>query len=193
MSMELAELIFATTAEFADVLGTSDSYVRRLKREGKLVVDDQGRIVVAASVAKLGRVLDPARGGDRSGKAKAPATMPAPTGYGDGAERDRLNYNIQAAREKLAAAQLRELELGREAGALVLRSERDAAEFGRARAAREALLSLPDKCASRCKAAPDVASVYAILMEECRRICRDMATLPDAEADQGADAIEAAA
>jgi hypothetical protein len=187
MTSEHAGLIFATTAEFAAIIRASDSYVRRLKRSDKLVLDERGRIVVAASLEQLGRVLDPARGGNRA------TPKPAGAQSATGGAADRLNYNVQAAREKLAAAQLRELELAREAGSLVLKAERDAAEFGRARAAREAILSLPDKCASRCQAAADVSEVYAILIAECRRICRDMAAMPDADVDPGSTELEVAA
>ena len=174
----------ASQKEFAALLGCSEPMVTKHKDAGRLVMD--GRLVkVRESLDRIAAWKDPARGGDRTGKAlqEPPAapvsvsTTSAPTG----SDADRLNYNIQAAREKLAAAQLRELELAREAGALVLKADRDSAEFGRARAGREAILSIPDRLAVQLAPKTDPAEIHVLLMAECRRICNLLASMPDAD------------
>ncbi|GAB3755123.1 hypothetical protein [Lysobacter olei] len=172
----MTELVFANTTEFAELLGVSDSYVRRLKRDGKLVLDGE-RIVVAASIAKLGRVLDPARGGDRTGKAAA-SSPPAdgatgalplrPSGPG-------IDYNVEAARERRAKAQLAELELMQQTGQLVVAAAVDARVFGMARAGREAIMALPDRLATLLAAESDAVKVHAMLTAECRKVCEHLA------------------
>ena len=184
----------ATQKEFAALIGCSEPMVNKHKNAGRLVME--GRMVlVAESIARIDAWKDPARGGDRSGKAEQPApavaakSAGAPSGSSDS---DRLNYNIQAAREKLATAQLRELELAREAGALVLKADRDAAEFGRARAGREAMLSIPDRLAVVLASKSDAADVHALLLAECRRVCNLLASQPDGCAVPAADEEAAA-
>jgi hypothetical protein len=171
--------------------------VTKHKDAGRLVME--GRMVkVRESLDRIAAWKDPARGGDRTGKAQQePPALPAQTSTGHGAatgsDADRLNYNIQAAREKLAAAQLRELELAREAGGLVLKADRDAAEFGRARAGREAILSIPDRLAVQLAPKTDPVEIHAILMAECRRICNLLAAMPDVDAPSAWDEQQVAA
>lgn len=176
-----------TQKDFATLLRVSEPMVVKHKRAGRLAM--AGRLVlVRESLARIDAWKDPARGGDRgSGKpveaahsAAQAAETPSLRLTVIGADADRLNYNIQAAREKLAAAQLRELELAREAGELVLKADRDSAEFGRARAGREAILSIPDRLAVILAAKTDPAEIHALLLAECRRVCNLLASLTDA-------------
>lgn len=175
-----------TQKDFAALIGCSAPMVTKHKDAGRLVMD--GRMVcVAESIALIQAWKDPARGGDRTGKRRPAAGSSSGPATSPPSDADRLNYNAQAAREKLAAAQLRELELAREAGALVLKAERDDAEFGRARAGREAILSLPDRLATRLAPLDDPNEIHAILLAECRRVCNLLATLPDAGATSAND------
>ena len=176
--------------EFARLLGCSEPMVTKHKDAGRLVMEGR-QVCVRESLARIEAWKDPARGGDRTGKAAPDA--PAVGASAAGTEADRLNYNVQAAREKLAAAQLRELELAREAEALVLKKERDDAEFGRARAGREAILSIPDRLATRLAVKTDPVEIHAMLLAECRRICNLLASMPDATQLPAHDASEAEA
>lgn len=179
----MTELVFATTTEFADLMSVSDSYVRRLKRDGKLVLDGE-RIVVAASIAKLGRVLDPARGGDRTGK----ATVAVPPLEGAGGTLPLrqaaagADYNVEAARERRAKAQLAELELMQQTGQLVLAKEVESRVFGMARAGREAIMAMPDRLATLLAAESDPGKVHAMLTAECRKVCEHLASTEAARA-----------
>ena len=185
----MTELVFATTGQFADLHGWSDSYVRRLKREGKLVLDGD-RIVVAASNAKLGRILDPARGGDRTGKSQGRAMPTAaeaycPTPRGGGSASD---YNLEAARERRAKAQLAELELMEKTGELVPAQEVDRMVFGMARAGREAIMAMADRLSTQLAAESDAAAVHALLTAEARKVCEHLAASPFATPPQTAAA-----
>lgn len=176
--------------EFAVLLGISPPMVTKHKQAGRLVMDeDNPKLVrVAESIAAINAWKDPARGGDRTGKAEtdsprvaspavsAAARTSSGEAVGQGGDADRLNYNAQAARHKLAEAQRSELMLAREAGELVNKAERDAAEFGRARAAREAVMSIADRIAVRVAAEPDSHKCHGIIEAECRRVCDMLAT-----------------
>lgn len=165
--------------DFAALIGISAPMVSKHKKAGRLVMDG-GLVRVEASMARIAAAKDPARGGDRrhdGAQSGAPAAVqaqqtPSTTLFGDDL---RSNYTVQAAREKLAAAQLRELELAREAGQLVLKQARDDAEFGRARMAREAIMSLPDRLSVVLAAEASPETVHALLTAACRKICAQLA------------------
>jgi hypothetical protein len=111
--------------EFAKRIQRDPALVTRWRKAGKLVMSADGkRVCVRESLARLQLSLDPARGGHRGASGSAsrdiaspasPAARiadPAPA-MGD------LNYQREAARDKRASAQQRELELAKSAGELV--------------------------------------------------------------------------
>lgn len=181
--------------DFAALLGISAPMVCKHKKAGRLVMDG-GLVLVEASMARIAAAKDPGRGGDRRHDGAHAATQAA--GAAQQAGDDRSNYTVQAAREKLAAAQLRELELAREAGQLVLKQARDDAEFGRARMAREAIMALPDRLSVVLAAETSADAVHARLTAACRRICAQlargtaMATVDDQDAAVDATGEDAA-
>lgn len=162
-----------TQKEFAVLIGISEPGVCKHKAAGRVAMDGK-RVRVRETIDRMRRHTHPGRGGDRT-PAAAPraahsAAQAAPVAFG-GSPDDPTNYQLQAAREKRASAQLREMELAERAGQLVLREARDAAEFGRARMAREAVMSIPDRLAVQLAPALPVDEVHALLTAECRRIC----------------------
>lgn len=158
--------------DFAALLGISAPMVSKHKKAGRLVMTG-GLVLVEASMARIAAAKDPARGGDRRREDAQGNTPTAATALAG--DDQRLNYTVQAAREKLAAAQLRELELAREAGQLVLKQARDDAEFGRARMAREAIMALPDRLSIVLAAEAAPERVHALLTAACRAICAQLA------------------
>jgi hypothetical protein len=185
MSTERAELVFATTAEYAAHRGCSDSLVRRWKRTGKIVVDEQRsasgddrHIIVAASDAKLGRVLDRSRGGDRTGKHEGAATPPVPEEASSPATRvtgSSDSFNIANTRERLAKAKIAELDLAERVGTLVKTEDVEVRVFNMARAGREAIMALPDRMSVTLAAESDPHKVHALLTDACRKVCELMA------------------
>lgn len=169
--------------DFAALVGMSAPAVCKHGKAGRLVMQGK-RVVVRASVEQIRRNTHPGRGGDRTGKAQnsAPTAREAfgpyraPAAPADGS----LNYQDEAAREKRASAQLREMEVAEKAGDLVVKEQRDRAEFTRARMAREAVLSIPDRLAVQLAPAMDADEVHSILLAECRRICNLLAATPPA-------------
>jgi phage terminase Nu1 subunit (DNA packaging protein) len=170
-------------AEFADLIGVKPPMVTRYKQRGRLVMTADGkRVDVVKSIAKLRGGVDPARGGDRT----SPTTRESSAAreYGDlPTAREAfgpspaavLVYQDEAAREKRASAQLRELELAERAGELVPAADVEFRVFNVARAAREALMSIPDRVATIVAAETDAAAVHALLTAECRKVCEQLA------------------
>lgn len=175
-----------TQKAFAALIGVTPPMVTKHKDAGRLVME--GRLVlVRESLERIHAGKDPARGGDRSGK-EAESLPPPANGASPSGDAERLNYNAQAAREKLAAAQLRELELAREAGELILKSDRDAAEFSRARAGREAVMSIADRVSTQLAPMTDPAQIHAFVSAECRKVCQLLESLPTTKPSSEAEA-----
>lgn len=119
---------FITQSAFARRRGWSAAYVSKLKRKGRLVLTQNGLVDVAASIYKIERLRDAARGGDRTGKHAAAAAeafaRPLPSASVDGSPQDvpdTVSYREAARRERIAKARLAELELAEARGALTRR------------------------------------------------------------------------
>lgn len=167
---------FMTTAEYASHRGCSDSYVRRMRRENRLVLGDGELIDVAASDARLAATTDPVRGGDRTGKAP-----PAHAGAGPDAPvatvlplNEGVDLREAMRRERLARARLAELELGEEAKQLVRVKEVDRDVFTLARQALERLRTIPGRLRGQLAATSDPHVCESLLAAEVAKVCEEM-------------------
>lgn len=154
-----------SAADYAAHRGVSDSYIRRMRREGKLVC--QGKLVdVDASDRLLDDVTDPVRGGNRA----------LPAGADAGQRGRAASGEVQEAihRERLAKARLAELELAREAGELTRTDGVERAVFTLVRQALNELQGMKYQLRGRLAAATDVAAVDALLDEHVGAICERM-------------------
>ena len=154
-----------TTAEYAVHRKVSDSFVRRLRREGKLVCDGR-EILVEESDQRLANITDPVRGGDRS----------AGAGAGDAARSRESSSETQEAirRERMARARLAELELGQAAGELTRVDGVRRAVFTLGRAALNELLGLKGRLRGRLAKAVTPEDVDRILDDEVNGIAKRM-------------------
>ena len=155
-----------TVAQYAEHRGVSDSYVRRLRRQGKLAMD--GRLVRVADSDKLvDQLTDPVRGGSRVDPAGA-----------DNAARGRAasSSEVQDAfhRERLAKAKMAELELGQAAKALTRADAVDRAVFTLVRQALENLQGMKGRLRDRLAAATTAADVEVILTGDIELTCTRM-------------------
>lgn len=165
-----------TTAEYAAHRGCSDSYARRMRREGRLVIGDDDLIDVAASDARLAATTDPVRGGDRTGKA-----TPANAGAGTDTPSatvlplsEGIDLREAMRRERLARARLAELELGEEASELVRRKQVDREVFTLARQAMERLRTIPSRLRHKLAAETDPRACEALLDAEVAVVCEEL-------------------
>ncbi|HET6806894.1 MAG TPA: hypothetical protein VFH59_15780 [Frateuria sp.] len=192
-----------TRAEFARLRGCSAPYVTKLGHQGRLVLTETGLIDVAKTIALLDATDDPARGGDRTGKPTPPPAPPAsaahvpvataggvmPSGAGQppaGGSGDSPAYRNAATRERIAKARLAELELAEKAGNLVRRDEVEAAVFGLARQAQEALDGIADRLSAQLAAESDAARVHKLLSTELRVVKQQLAAARPLPAVPGA-------
>lgn len=162
-----------TAADYAVHRGVSDSYVRRLRRRGALILAADGQIDVAASDAQLAAGLHPLQGGDRraalAGQEASPAVPLASVPLQGGP-----SVHEAVRRERLARARLAELELGEESKQLTRTRDVDRAMFTLVRQALERLRSIPSRVRTQVAASTDPRECEAILDEEVRKVCADM-------------------
>lgn len=173
--------------EYAEARGWSPAYVSKLKRQGRLVLTDDGKVNVGATDRLIDSTRDPARGGDRRPGA---AEERKPSRASGSSDNGPDSYNEAARRERMAKARLAELELAEAAGQLVRRDEVERAFFGLARGALDALLGLSSRLAGPLAAESDPFRCATMIDAEARAIAQAMreaavepATAPaDAEA-----------
>jgi hypothetical protein len=146
---------YMSAAEYAAHRGCSDSFIRRLRRQGKLVCDGS-RIHVAESDRMLANITDPVRGGDRTG---APGA-----GGGRASAADEVQEAIR--RERMARAQMAELELGEAAKELIRADRVRRAVFTLARNALNQLQGMRGRLRDRLAATSDPREIERLLEEE---------------------------
>lgn len=126
MSEARSEMRFA---EFARHIGVRPSYVTQLKREGRLVLSDDGKAVKAAeSLARIQETRDPskaavaARHASARGRSEVDVSAVDPSAdHEDIGPVTDTRYDYQAARAKreYLAAETAELEFRKQAGELI--------------------------------------------------------------------------
>jgi len=160
-----------TAAEYANHRGCSDSYIRRMRRSGKLVMHADGRrIVVAASDALLDDITEPLRGGDRTAAANSRLDVPTARALPS----DVPSVQEAVRRERLARARLAELELGEEARELTRTKGVERAVFTLVRQALNSMMNLPGRLRAKLAAESDPRAIEAMLDAEVRRIAQTM-------------------
>ena len=190
-----------TVAEYAAHRGVSDSYIRRMRRRGSLVLGDGDLIVVQASDELLDGLTNPVRGGPRPGSgrpargdsnrpvradrdpvaapAEDPAHEPPPAaGSAFGLSLPPLpkSISVQEAvrRERLARARLAELELGEQAGQLMRVDTVNRVVFTLVRQALNQLQGMNARLAKTLAAETDAFRVGVLLDAEVANICQEM-------------------
>lgn len=158
-----------TVAEYAVHRKVSDSYVRRMRREGKLVCEGKA-ILVQASDALLNDLTHPLRGGDRTTTAESPAaaSVGVPSASGGPSVQEAVR------RERLARARLAELELGEQLNELTRTKGVERAVFTLVRQALNSMMNLPSRLRSQLAAESEPRKVEAMLEAEIRKIASKM-------------------
>lgn len=180
-------ITWMTVAEYAAHRGCSDSYVRRMRRESRLVIATDGRIDRDASDARLAAEQDPLRGGVRTrpdpDEAAELALREAHAGAGQAAggaplvgtvRIDTISLKEAMRRERLAKARSAELELGEATKQLTRTRDVERAVFTLARRALERLRGMKTRLRTELAAESDPRAIEAILDNEIREICTDM-------------------
>ena len=142
---KIAPAVAMTKAEYARHKGVTRGRVTQWQTEGLLVVDDLGRVDVAATDARLAETIDRTNGRPRIGGALV----------GSLEEARKRELNARADKQHLEAARLAESLLDRSEA---LRAIDDVIVY-----LRERLLAMPDRLAVPAAAAPDAEAVRALI------------------------------
>lgn len=172
-----------TLSAFADRLGYSPSYITRLKQAGRLVLADDGRVLVEASLKRIAETADPNRQDVRerwdSYRANPP---PAEDEEGDADEPDAplrdpnaTTYQAQRMRKMRADADLAEMERDRLAGRLVDTAAVRAAGTEAGTVIRAVLENLPDQLAPMLAPITDEEKLRAFLADHVQSLLFELA------------------
>lgn len=155
-----SESLAVSQADFAVRMNWKRSYVSQLKADGRLVLDDAGRVLVDASIARINATADPS---------KAPVAERHAAGRGDAPAPDESKVGAsyqasRAVRERfLALAAKRDYDLSM--GNLVDASEVRHAIAGAVTTFRGRLEVLPEILAAEVAAEQDEGKVRRIIAD----------------------------
>lgn len=164
----------ATRAQFARLNGWGRSYVTELAQAGRLVLADNGKVLVRESLERIKATADPAH----AAVAQRHAAERAAKANGDDEQpkTDRVGSTFsqaKAVRERYNAM-LAKVEYEQRIGELVSAKEvrRAAEEFGAA--LRRRWENLADSLAAVCAAESDPARVHALISDEVEQTLLDL-------------------
>lgn len=173
-----------TVQQIGPLLGKSRTYGYQLQKEGRLVLDARGRVLVEASRQRLAATADPARKtvADRHARERGD-DVGADVGADDGGEQMEGGYNFQRSKAKREhyAAERERISARKEAGELIELGDHVAA-FSRAGATIRASLEswaamLPQQLVGR-----DEAAIRATIADQVEVVLRELAAQIGAQA-----------
>ena len=174
-----------TVTEYAAHRGVSQPMISKLKSAGRLVLDSNGRILVRATDAILGKDMHPTKGGRAGSRAASEPIAPAapPSDQREPKlEGDELSLANAARLEKVQKVRLLHMEIEEKAGNLVSRSDVERTAFDLARRGQEALMGIADRLSPQLAAESDPHRVHVLLSDELRRVCELIASLEPQQA-----------
>lgn len=152
-------------AEFARLIGVSRQYVNKLREHDRLVLTEDGKRVLVDPSKKLIK--------DTAG---APSAVSPPTDPDSDDETAPQTRAYWEKREAAAKAMLREMELERLRGDLVLAADVEAAAMDLGSSLRAALENLPDQLAPSLAAELNEDRVRQILIEQVDAVLAELST-----------------
>jgi hypothetical protein len=180
---------YLSKSQFAASQGWSASYITKLKDQGRLVFNDDGKLIdVPATLAILKRTQDPGKESVRQHHADersekhvgSHVKFNAPPGDDQAADKSAVNnpkyWDAKARREDMLA-DLAQLELGEKRGVLVDRKRVEAMSFAAGRMLRDAVLGLPTQLAPQLANMTDAFQIEIRLRDALRQVFADMAKM----------------
>lgn len=186
------EVQFLSRSEFASAQGWSPSYVTKLGKQGRLILDAEGkRVDVSATLAGLKRTEDPGKEAVRQRHAEGRTDKHVGAHVRPDAPADEVNtgaadpqYWNNKARREGALAELAELELAKKRGELVDRARVESAAFAIGRMLRDAVLGLPTQLAPALVSMTDAFEVETKLRAALRQVFEDTVKLTADDLDK---------
>jgi phage terminase Nu1 subunit (DNA packaging protein) len=151
-------------AEFARLMGCARSWVTTLKGQGRLVLDEAGRVLVEASKAKIAA----SNGADERAMVQPPVIKDA------------------RERKEQAEAHLKEIELAERMGKLMSADQVVSAVSSAAVTLRSRLESLPDILAPQLAAINDEQQIRALMADQIEHLLAELSAGFEAAAKVGA-------
>lgn len=165
---------------FARLQQFSAPYVSKLAKQGRLVLDENGQVLVAESIARIKQTADPAAQHVAERHALNKGYQPAapieykPTEHKNtGITAD--DFHLARARRETHEANMAELKEQKIRGELVEALAVKRAITGNAVATRQALERLPDRLSTMLAAETDPAKIHALLTQELDEVCSNIA------------------
>lgn len=165
--------------DFARLIGKKQSYVTLLKQTDRLVLNSDGKVLVAESLQRIKDTSDPAktavaaRHAQNRGEGDIPVPPKAAVVAPEPAESDEAedlagnaSYQASRARREYFEAKARERDYLLSIGQLLRADEVVSAVAGAVAALRQRLEILPDVLAPRLAAEVDEGNIRALLAEE---------------------------
>ena len=154
---------------FAAHIGKSASYVTKLKHQGRLVLNLEGRVLVQYSLQRIAETADPSRPGKALNLAQSGQEGASGRGFGPGTDPgeapEERDYQASRAKREHYAAEKAEMEYRQAAGQLLETAQVISVMTDAAAQIRNRLESLPDTLAPILAATPDPDQVRATLAE----------------------------
>lgn len=162
-------------AEFARLLGVGRSYVTALKQSGRLVFDDQGRVLVQESQQRIADSADPNRDDvkARYAKERAGAQTPAVEPMEEPDEPGGHDYQKSRAKKEHFLAEQARVTFERDIGKLIEKAEVEAATADVVTALRQALENMPHRTAPEL-VGKDLNAIRATLKQEIHGALAEM-------------------
>lgn len=176
MNNTLSKSAFARLQQF------SAPYVSKLAKQGRLVLTENGQVLVAESIARIKQTADPAAQhvAERHALNKGQSTQTtAPIEYKPAEHKNTGitadDFHIARARRETHEANMAELKEQKIRGELVEALAVKRAITGNAVATRQALERLPDRLSTMLAAETDPAKIHALLTQELDEVCSNIA------------------
>lgn len=178
-------------SQFAKHIGKKPGYVTLLKQMGRLVLDDNGRVLVEASLEKMAQTADPSKQGvverherERTEKQVEPEARQKSPGLETTEGKAGSAYQqARAMKEKYNAMQAK-IAYEREIGELLPIDEVRAAVMNSDAIIRNRLESLPDILAPQIASETDEQKIRTLLIDQIEQMLNELSkSLKRLEAD----------
>lgn len=161
-------------AAFAEILGCSKSYVTALKKAGRLVMSDDGKMVlVNPSLVRIKETEDPNRDDVRKRKA-VDTTETAPSDGDGGATEGTPAYQASRAKNEYYKSKMQEAEYLKQIGKLVDAEVVQKVGIEMGTHLRTSLENMQDQLAAELAAETDATVIYATLGEHFERVLKEI-------------------
>lgn len=166
--------------EFAEHLGKKPSYVTELKKNGRLVFAEGGRVNVEATLERIQATADPSKIGvverharERAEKQAAPDESAIPPEL-NGADKSGSVYQKARAMREQYNAMLAKIDYEKSIGHLLVTTEAVGAVADGDAIIRTRLESLPNILSPRLAAESDENKIRAILIDEIEHLLNEL-------------------